>query len=107
MRQAESLKVLLADKEKGGLIHCIHGSGVVAAVEHGQLRHRTARAFDAEHLLSAAGGTLENSQVARCDDVESGAWLPFSEYSFAGREPACDRTLGEEQEFVFAEPGKN
>ena len=77
-----------------------------AAIEDGQFSDRTAGAFDAQHLLPAAGGTLEDPDVAGFDHVEPGAGFALFENEFARRELAPDSPLGKETQLAFGELGK-
>lgn len=64
MRQTERLKVRLADEEKCCVIHCGHRCGIVATIKYWKFCDGTPRTFDAENMLSSAGGTLENPDMA-------------------------------------------
>jgi hypothetical protein len=107
MCQAKSLKILFADEKKRSFINRAHRCRIIATVEHRKLGHRTARAFDAENVLSSTRGTLEDPHMPRRHNVKSGAGLSFCEHGFSRRKIARDGALGEECEFIFGEFGEN
>ena len=68
--QAKCLEVLLADKEQSRVIDGGYRSGITAAIEDRQLRDRTARSIDTEHLFAPAGRALEDAHMSGLDDIK-------------------------------------
>src|SRR5512141_531832 len=83
MSEAERVKVLLAYKEEGGIVDCGDRGRVIASIEDWKLCDRTARPINAEYLLAAASGTLEDADVTRLNHIQSRARLTLSENRFA------------------------
>src|ERR1035437_3796045 len=77
MGQAQRLEILLADKQQRGIVHGGARSGIRAAIEYRDLRHRTTGDVDGEHLLAAGGGGFEDANVPTLDHVQTGARLSF------------------------------
>ena len=55
MLKAKCLKVLFADEEQDGIIDCRYRCGITATIKNRELRDRTARSIDAEHLFAPVG----------------------------------------------------
>src|ERR1039457_1877103 len=107
MGQAQRLEILLADKQQRGIVHGGARSGIRAAIEYRDLRHRTTGAVDGEHLLAASSGGLEDANVPMLDDVQTGARLSFAENHFARRVTAGHNALDQVTQFGIGESGEN
>src|SRR6516164_6750714 len=98
MSQAECLKILFTDKQKGGGIDGADRGGVVASVEDRKLCNGTARSFDAQHLLASTGRTLEDADMSGLDHVKSRTRFTLAENGVACRKPARHGALGQERD---------
>ena len=73
--------------------HC--GSREWPAIEDRQLGNRLSRCVDGEYLFTPAHGSLEDTNFAPCDDVQTMARLAFREQQFSRTEELAHRAGGE------------
>jgi len=88
----------------------VHGGSrgrVAAAIENRHLGDRTARAIDAEHLLAAAGRTLEDADASALHHVQPRARLTFAENHFSWSEIARHGAFGQELQFRIRQAGED
>ena len=101
MCQAQCLEVLFAYENQGRVIERAGRSRVIPSVEDRQFHHGAARAFNAENLLPAARGGLEDSDLAALNDVQSRARFAFAENGLARSVAAPDRASGKKVQLIF------
>src|SRR5215469_1423084 len=107
MSETESLEVLLADKQQGSIIDGGNGGWVVATIKDRQFGHGTARTVYAQHVLPTAGRTLEDANVTRLHNIQSGAGFAFAEHEFTCSVVAGNCVLDEKGQFILCESGKD
>jgi len=107
VRQAERLKVLLADEENSCVVDGTRRCRVISAIEYRQFRLGSAGAFDAKNVFSSASGTFEDPQATGFDHVKATAGFPFGKNNLSPRETASNGPLCQEGKFSFAESSKN
>src|SRR6266567_7344434 len=99
MGQAQCLEVLFTDKQQSGVIDSRYRRGIAPAIEDGKFGDGTAGTINTEYLFASVGRTLEDSDVAGVDDVESGARLALAKYALSRRIGARPRMLREKTQF--------
>src|SRR3974390_3039348 len=70
MLQAKRAELLLTDEEQRRRGDGLSRGGITPAIEDRYLSDRTARSVDGEHLLAASGGTLEDSDMSRFNNIQ-------------------------------------
>ena len=93
MSQAKRLKILLADKQESGIFDGSHRGRIVASIEDGQSRNRTAWPIDTEHLLTSSSRALKDADMAGLNHIQSSTRFTLSEDGFARRKVAGHGTL--------------
>ena len=86
MFQAVAVKIALRDEDDLRLFEGDPGGGVEASIEDRNFGNGFARQIDGQHLLAAAGGTLEDAHLAAGDNVQSVAGLALAEEQLARAE---------------------
>ena len=89
---AKILKVLARDEEKLRVFRRRSRRRIAAAVKHRNLRKRTARPLDGQHLFSTFRRHLEDANLPRDDEEEPLARIAFAEEQFASLHASLARS---------------
>jgi hypothetical protein len=104
MRHTERLKILLADEQQHRVVNRGRRRGIVPAIKHREFGNRTARPFQAQHLLPSVDGAFEDADVASLDHIHPGARRAFTKNDFARQVAPWKRTLRQEGQFAIRQP---
>ena len=76
-------------------------------IEDRQLGDRAARAINAEYLFAPVGRALVYADVSGLNHIKSRARFTFAKYHLSRRVMAGNRTLGQETQLAFRQPGED